>query len=397
MATNFPTSADSFTNPTASDTMATVSHAAQHTNVNDAVEAIETALLDGAPLHIDDANERVGIGLTNPGVELEVAGTAKVADLVVSSTATVSGQTSAGNGAVVAKSISTSSDAALNVTAPYAQLQLTDSDDSTYIHYSYSGGKVIHRYNDYTANAFFTLDGANQKIGVNTTTPTGRVHIYSETAGNGNDVNYLKMDRANTSTESAVNWATAGTNKWYLGTDNTGNDDLYLYSWAGSTYAWQVTSGGLIRSDQTMFLYELNTPQVYEFGGAVQDGVVSLSGLPTNTTWILANCFTTNNATDHYTMLLRGGGYPAAARGWVAPPGTQPSTQFTNFTASSAGMGMVLHNGDSDGYSPYYGAWAQLLIPMNKSRSLYYRFYGKNSSSSVAWGYVQVIAYAEGY
>ena len=46
MATNYPSSLDSFTNPTATDTLdsATVPHAAQHDNINDAVTAIETAL-----------------------------------------------------------------------------------------------------------------------------------------------------------------------------------------------------------------------------------------------------------------------------------------------------------------------------------------------------------------
>jgi hypothetical protein len=50
------------------------SHSAQHANVNDAVEAIETALLDGAPLHIDDANERVGVGNVSPSYKLDVTG-----------------------------------------------------------------------------------------------------------------------------------------------------------------------------------------------------------------------------------------------------------------------------------------------------------------------------------
>ena len=46
MATNYPSSLDSFTNPTATDTLdsATVPHAAQHTDINDAVEAIEAEL-----------------------------------------------------------------------------------------------------------------------------------------------------------------------------------------------------------------------------------------------------------------------------------------------------------------------------------------------------------------
>ena len=74
MATNFPGSQDSFTNPTSSDTLDSPDHAAQHANVNDAVEAIELALLDGAPLHIDDTNERVGIGTTSPDDSLHVVG-----------------------------------------------------------------------------------------------------------------------------------------------------------------------------------------------------------------------------------------------------------------------------------------------------------------------------------
>lgn len=41
---NFPTSLDSFTNPSSSDTTAAVDHAAQHANANDAIEALEAKL-----------------------------------------------------------------------------------------------------------------------------------------------------------------------------------------------------------------------------------------------------------------------------------------------------------------------------------------------------------------
>ena len=74
MATNFPGGVDNFVNPTASDTLDSPDHASQHSDANDAIEAIETALLDGAPLHIDDVNERVGIGTTTPESTLEVNG-----------------------------------------------------------------------------------------------------------------------------------------------------------------------------------------------------------------------------------------------------------------------------------------------------------------------------------
>lgn len=49
MATNFPTSLDSLVNPTASDSLATVNHADQHTNANDAIEALQAKVgVDGS-------------------------------------------------------------------------------------------------------------------------------------------------------------------------------------------------------------------------------------------------------------------------------------------------------------------------------------------------------------
>ena len=82
MTTNFPTSVDSFPDPLATDRLDNPPHDVLHTNVNSAVEAIETALLDGAPLHIDDVNERVGVGTTSPSTELEVDGTVTATEFV---------------------------------------------------------------------------------------------------------------------------------------------------------------------------------------------------------------------------------------------------------------------------------------------------------------------------
>lgn len=44
MATSYPGAIDTLTNPTSTDYQDTVDHAAQHTNANDAIEAIETEL-----------------------------------------------------------------------------------------------------------------------------------------------------------------------------------------------------------------------------------------------------------------------------------------------------------------------------------------------------------------
>ena len=41
MATNFPTSLDALTNPSGTDSMSSPSHAGQHTDANDAIEALQ--------------------------------------------------------------------------------------------------------------------------------------------------------------------------------------------------------------------------------------------------------------------------------------------------------------------------------------------------------------------
>jgi hypothetical protein len=45
MATNFPTSVDVLTNPVSNDSLNSPSHSAQHSNANDAIEAVESFLL----------------------------------------------------------------------------------------------------------------------------------------------------------------------------------------------------------------------------------------------------------------------------------------------------------------------------------------------------------------
>jgi hypothetical protein len=47
MAINYPTSLDSFTNPTATDLLTSPSHAQQHADINDAMEAVQTKLAIG--------------------------------------------------------------------------------------------------------------------------------------------------------------------------------------------------------------------------------------------------------------------------------------------------------------------------------------------------------------
>jgi hypothetical protein len=47
MASTYPTSLDSFTNPTSTDLLTSPSHAQQHSDINDAMEAVQTKLAIG--------------------------------------------------------------------------------------------------------------------------------------------------------------------------------------------------------------------------------------------------------------------------------------------------------------------------------------------------------------
>lgn len=80
MATNFPTSLDTLTNPTSSDSLASPSHSAQHANVNDAVEALQAKV--GAD------SSAVTSSLDYKVAQLEAASTGKILQVVYGSATT---------------------------------------------------------------------------------------------------------------------------------------------------------------------------------------------------------------------------------------------------------------------------------------------------------------------
>lgn len=69
MATNFPTTLDTLTNPTGTDKVSVVDHAAQHANVNDAVEALEAKVgVDGSAVTTSHDYKLSGITSTAKAV-----------------------------------------------------------------------------------------------------------------------------------------------------------------------------------------------------------------------------------------------------------------------------------------------------------------------------------------
>jgi hypothetical protein len=169
-----------------------------------------TLTVDTSTLHVDSTNDRVGIGTTTPDTTLDVSG------------------------AILGKSISNSSEAVLELKAPYAQLQMTDTDDSTFLHFSYSSGKLIHRYNSYGENDLFTLDGANSRVGIGTTTPAHPLHVT------GSDNRPIRAQSTVSGSYIDIQDSTT-TGEGYVGIGAVG-DLLHLI--AGGTQRLTITSSG---------------------------------------------------------------------------------------------------------------------------------------------------------
>jgi hypothetical protein len=235
MATNFPGSADSFTNPTSGSSLSSPSHADQHTNVNDAVEAIETALLDGAPLHIDDVNERVGIGTTSPSTALEVSDvspatiTLKSENTIVTAGAEVQAidfyQSDASGGAGVSARIvgvGNNSSGAQNLT----------------FHTGQAGASSV---------AERVRIDSNGNVGIGTDSPTKPLHVYS--ASTDQVARFASGD-----TRGGIEFADSGTtNSVKIGA--VGNDFVVR---TGSVDVLTVTDGGLVGIGTSAPSYKLD-------------------------------------------------------------------------------------------------------------------------------------------
>jgi len=80
MASNFPTSLDTFTNPTSTDTLDSPPHDVQHSDANDAIESLQAKVgVDGSAVatsHDYILNQPTGLTLKSPLEDWEVAATA---------------------------------------------------------------------------------------------------------------------------------------------------------------------------------------------------------------------------------------------------------------------------------------------------------------------------------
>lgn len=80
MSTNFPTSVDALVNPAGTDSLTSPSHSAQHTNANDAIEAIETYLIEQEVDYAEITSNVTVTATTSATATTIVTGAAKTYD-----------------------------------------------------------------------------------------------------------------------------------------------------------------------------------------------------------------------------------------------------------------------------------------------------------------------------
>jgi hypothetical protein len=108
------------------------------------------------------------------------------------------------------------------------------------LHVSGATGGVFEVDGAAAVNALYV--SASGQVGINNTTPTHMLDITTTRTGNGAG-STIRINRPDSgSYENAINWATGGTNKWFLGSDNDSTDNFYLYNWARGAFEIAVLS-----------------------------------------------------------------------------------------------------------------------------------------------------------
>ena len=169
MAINYPTSLDSFTNPTATDLLTSPSHAQQHSDINDAMEAVQTKLAIGNTVigtYTAYTPTYIGFTLGNGTV---TSAFCRVNDFVHYYAEVTLGSTSSVTGPVFVS-------VPVNVNA---EMLASGSDASAYIYgtASYTDQGTLVNYGWITSNSATTM-----RLMVQTTTATYAQRISMNTA-----------------------------------------------------------------------------------------------------------------------------------------------------------------------------------------------------------------------
>ena len=251
----------------------------------------------------------------------------------------------------------------------------------------------------YSRDKILVING-NRRVGINVDEPQYALHIKNTVTGNGTNGTIIIDRTDNVSYENALNWATAGTKKWFLGQDNNSTDDLTLYNWNTGTTIWNVSStNDRLESRinyQGMNFVKLTSPSTWSATYTGQNDVTinvsSVFGIPSNAKAVLLGGYYhvsgysagSSGQGDHAVSMFRPNTSWSAGAPW----------SFNTSTDTGWGEYVLEHDGDASGAVHNYGAWTNGngICGVNANGNIYGRLGwglsgGTHYNTLWCWGY----------
>jgi hypothetical protein len=194
VASNFPTSLDNFTNPSSGNTLDSPSHSLQHSDINDAVEALEAKLGIGAsPAGSASAGQVLTISAA--GTSTWAAPTGKILQIVAGSTTTSTSSSSSSYADTSLTASITPSSISSKVLVILNQASLARITNIT--------GVNLKLFRGATELAFFQQEAAYLSTGATTSISGGAGIAYLDTPATISSVTY-KTQFASQNNNSSV-------------------------------------------------------------------------------------------------------------------------------------------------------------------------------------------------
>ncbi|MEK7093840.1 MAG: hypothetical protein AAB903_00695, partial [Patescibacteria group bacterium] len=175
------------------------------------------------------------------------------------------------------------------------------------------------------------IKSINGNIGVSTTNPVAKFEVTTtgllgqriNMSNPSNSAFSLDFNRSATNVQSAFNWSTAGTAKWFVGQDNDSTENFLFYNWTGSKF--------LIRGYDSTGNVSIGNDTIY----AQNSGNVGIgNNNPQYKLDVTGNINFTGNLYQNGVLFTSGGNQWTSGSGVVYPTSTATNVAIGKTTAT---------------------------------------------------------------